>query len=109
MNAASPVTSPPSERALLDVQAVSKSFGSVVALEDVSLQIRPNEFFALLGPSGCGKTTLLRAIAGFEDPDQGNITILSEDGNSIDLLTLPPNRRPVNLMFQSLLHQVCVA
>ena len=101
MNAASPVTSPPSERALLDVQAVSKSFGSVVALEDVSLQIRPNEFFALLGPSGCGKTTLLRAIAGFEDPDQGNITILSEDGNSIDLLTLPPNRRPVNLMFQS--------
>lgn len=101
MNAATPVTRGANDPALLDVRAVSKSFGSVVALDDVSVQIQPNEFFALLGPSGCGKTTLLRAIAGFEDPDQGAITILGGDGAPIDLLALPPNRRPVNLMFQS--------
>ncbi len=87
---------------LLSVAGVSKAYGDVVALDDVSLEIRQNEFFALLGPSGCGKTTLLRSIAGFEDPDAGSITILSGSGDeSIDLLALPPNKRPVNLMFQS--------
>lgn len=101
MNSATAVTTGANSAALLDIRAVSKSFGSVVALDDVSMQIQPNEFFALLGPSGCGKTTLLRAIAGFEDPDQGSITILGTDGNAITLLDLPPNRRPVNLMFQS--------
>jgi spermidine/putrescine transport system ATP-binding protein/putrescine transport system ATP-binding protein len=106
MNVATTVTSTTGvtrsgEQALLDVRAVSKNFGSVVALDDVSVQIQPNEFFALLGPSGCGKTTLLRAIAGFEDPDTGSISILGPDDSPIDLLALPPNRRPVNLMFQS--------
>jgi len=101
MNSATAVTTGTNSAALLEIRAVSKSFGSVVALDDVSMQIQPNEFFALLGPSGCGKTTLLRAIAGFEDPDQGSITILGTDGNAINLLDLPPNRRPVNLMFQS--------
>jgi spermidine/putrescine transport system ATP-binding protein/putrescine transport system ATP-binding protein len=86
-----------SERpALLRVEGVSRTFGDVVALDDVSLEIRANEFFALLGPSGCGKTTLLRVIAGFERPDSGAVTI-----DDRDLLALPPNRRPVNLMFQS--------
>jgi spermidine/putrescine transport system ATP-binding protein/putrescine transport system ATP-binding protein len=97
---------------LLRVSSVSKAYGDVVALDDVSLEIRQNEFFALLGPSGCGKTTLLRSIAGFEDPDAGAITILgagsgsgsgsvSGEAEQIDLLSLPPNKRPVNLMFQS--------
>jgi spermidine/putrescine transport system ATP-binding protein/putrescine transport system ATP-binding protein len=81
---------------LLEVQEVSRSFGDVRALDDVSLTIAENEFFALLGPSGCGKTTLLRSIAGFEHPDSGAILL-----GGADLLALPPNKRPVNLMFQS--------
>ena len=64
--------------------------------DDVSLEIREGEFFALLGPSGCGKTTLLRILAGFETPDAGTVTLDGED-----LLGRPPHRRPVNLMFQS--------
>lgn len=83
-------------RTLLDVVGVSRHFGDVVALDEVSLTIAENEFFALLGPSGCGKTTLLRSIAGFEQPDSGAILLGGQD-----LLGLPPNRRPVNLMFQS--------
>jgi spermidine/putrescine transport system ATP-binding protein/putrescine transport system ATP-binding protein len=75
---------------------VSKAFGTVQALRNVSLDVKENEFFALLGPSGCGKTTLLRALAGFESLDKGDITL---DGK--DLLSEPANRRPVNLMFQS--------
>ena len=89
---------------LLTIAHVSKAYGSVVALDDVSIDIAANEFFALLGPSGCGKTTLLRAIAGFEDPDTGTITMTEYTSTSttdIDLLALPPNKRPVNLMFQS--------
>jgi spermidine/putrescine transport system ATP-binding protein/putrescine transport system ATP-binding protein len=69
-------------------------------LTSVSLEIRSNEFFALLGPSGCGKTTLLRSLAGFEDPDAGSVWIAT-DGGDLDLLRLPPERRPINLMFQS--------
>ena len=69
---------------------------TLVAVDDVSFDITENEFFALLGPSGCGKTTLLRIIAGLEQPDAGTITL---DG--ADLLAMPVHRRPVNLMFQS--------
>jgi spermidine/putrescine ABC transporter ATP-binding subunit len=86
---------------LLRIDHVSKAYGSTQALDDVSIDIRPNEFFALLGPSGCGKTTLLRSIAGFEDPDSGSIMVTEASGEATDLLALPPNRRPVNLMFQS--------
>ncbi|GAB3679916.1 ABC transporter ATP-binding protein [Actinocorallia lasiicapitis] len=81
---------------LLSVQGVTRRFGDVTALDDVTLDIAQGEFFALLGPSGCGKTTLLRILAGFDRPDEGAVTL---DG--ADLLAFPPHRRPVNLMFQS--------
>jgi spermidine/putrescine transport system ATP-binding protein/putrescine transport system ATP-binding protein len=81
---------------LVSVDGVTRRFGDVTALDDLSLQIRQGEFFALLGPSGCGKTTLLRVLAGFDFPDSGTVTL---DG--ADLLRLPAHRRPVNLMFQS--------
>jgi putrescine transport system ATP-binding protein len=81
---------------LVSFQAVSKRFGDVTAVDRVSLDIRKGEFFALLGPSGCGKTTLLRMLAGFEQPSEGRILL---DGQ--DIAALPPHRRPVNMMFQS--------
>ena len=68
----------------------------VRALDDVSVAIRQNEFFTLLGPSGCGKTTLLRLIAGFELPTEGEILLDGED-----IAPLPPFKRPVNTVFQS--------
>jgi len=81
---------------IISIRGVSKRFGAVVAVDDVSLDIAQNEFFALLGPSGCGKTTLLRMLAGFETPSAGQILI---DGQ--DMSRVPPNRRPVNMVFQS--------
>src|SRR5688572_7315916 len=81
---------------LVRFDAVSKRFGRFVAVDQVSLDIREGEFFALLGPSGCGKTTLLRMLAGFERPSAGRILL---DGQ--DIAGVPPHRRPVNMMFQS--------
>ena len=88
---------------LLRISHLTKRFGETLAVDDVSLEIRQNEFFALLGPSGCGKTTLLRSIAGFEDPDSGSLAICADGdtGTDTDLLRLPPEKRPINLMFQS--------
>jgi spermidine/putrescine ABC transporter ATP-binding subunit len=86
----------PTSQALLRIENVSHNFGDTVALDNVSLEIRSNEFFALLGPSGCGKTTLLRVLAGFETPDAGSIWLGDQD-----LVSLAPNHRPINLMFQS--------
>jgi spermidine/putrescine transport system ATP-binding protein len=85
---------------MIEIERVSKAYGAgksrFMALDDVTVTIRENEFFTLLGPSGCGKTTLLRVIAGFVDPTQGSVTMDGED-----LLRLPPHRRPVNTVFQS--------
>jgi spermidine/putrescine transport system ATP-binding protein len=78
------------------IKAVSKSFGNFIALHDIDLEIRKGEFFSLLGPSGCGKTTLLRIMAGFENPDSGAVTF---DGR--DVLPIPPNLRQSNTVFQS--------
>jgi putrescine transport system ATP-binding protein len=75
---------------------VTKRFGGTAAVDAVSLDIGRGEFFALLGPSGCGKTTLLRLLAGLEQPDAGEILI---DGQK--MAGVPPYRRPVNMMFQS--------
>ncbi len=84
----------------IEARNVVKAFGqgdtAVRALDDVSVEIRQGEFFTLLGPSGCGKTTLLRLIAGFEMPTDGLILL---DGQ--DITYLPPNKRPVNTVFQS--------
>jgi spermidine/putrescine transport system ATP-binding protein len=82
-------------RGAVSVQGLGKSYGEVVALKDVSLEVRPGEFLTLLGPSGCGKTTLLRLLAGFEVPDAGTILISGKDVSA-----LPPHRRPVNTVFQ---------
>ena len=87
-------------RPAIGINAVSKVYsgrdGEVVALDEVSVKVRQNEFFTLLGPSGCGKTTLLRLIAGFEHPTAGEILL---DGEDISLV--PPNQRPVNTVFQN--------
>ncbi len=74
---------------------VTKRFGGVTAVDGVTLAIRRGEFFALLGPSGCGKTTLLRMIAGLEEPDEGTVRI-----GGVDSTRVPPHRRPVNMVFQ---------
>jgi len=76
--------------------ALSKTFGDVTAVDNVSLEIREGEFFSLLGPSGCGKTTTLRMIGGFELPTAGQILL-----RGTDITNEPPERRPVNMVFQS--------
>jgi putrescine transport system ATP-binding protein len=81
---------------IIEIRGVTKRFGKVAAVDNVSLEIRRGEFFVLLGPSGCGKTTLLRMIAGFEVPTSGQILI---DGQ--DMAGIAPNKRPVNMVFQS--------
>jgi putrescine transport system ATP-binding protein len=80
----------------LSLERLSKRFGGVPAVDEVSLDIARGEVFCLLGGSGSGKTTLLRLIAGFETPDGGRILIDGEDMSAV-----PPHRRPVNMMFQS--------
>ena len=78
------------------IERVTKRFGDFVAVNQVSLDIYQGEAFCLLGASGCGKTTLLRMLAGFEDPSEGRLFI---DGQ--DMTGIPPYERPVNMMFQS--------
>jgi putrescine transport system ATP-binding protein len=96
----------PAARPLVEFRNVTRRFGNVTAVNDLSLALYPREFFALLGPSGCGKTTLMRMLAGFERPDSGEILL---DG--ADITAIPPHLRPVNMMFQSyaLFPHLCVA
>jgi spermidine/putrescine transport system ATP-binding protein len=86
----------PASKTLLSLHGVTKRFGDFVALHDVDLRVAAGEFLTLLGPSGCGKTTLLRIIGGFERPSAGQLIL---DGR--ELGTLPPERRPFNMVFQS--------
>ncbi|MCP3969685.1 MAG: ABC transporter ATP-binding protein [Rhodobacteraceae bacterium] len=86
----------PQAKPLIRFQNVTKRFGEFTAIDKISLDIFAKEFFALLGPSGCGKTTLMRMLAGFEDPTEGAILL---DG--ADIAGVPPNKRATNMMFQS--------
>lgn len=81
---------------LIEFKNVSKRFGNLTAIDDVSFCIYEREFFALLGPSGCGKTTLMRMLGGFETPTEGSILI-----GGRDISTIPTKQRSVNMMFQS--------
>ena len=81
---------------IVELSEVFKNFGEIAALNGVTAQIREGEFFSLLGPSGCGKTTLLRLIAGFEEPTKGSISI---DNTPMD--GVEANKRPTNMVFQS--------
>ena len=81
----------------LSVQNLVKRFGDFTAVDHVSFEVETGKFFSILGPSGCGKTTLLRMISGFFEPSSGTIAI-----GGRDMAGIPPNRRPVNLIFQNL-------
>jgi len=91
MNIENTVTGAPRVEAI----AVQRRFGGVTALGGVSLTAAPGEFVTLLGPSGCGKTTLLRIIAGFDQPTAGSVRL-----NGHDVTKVPAHRRPVNMVFQ---------
>ncbi len=81
----------------LSVDNISKTFGNFTAVDNVSFDVEDGKFFSILGPSGCGKTTLLRMIAGFQNPSSGTIKIGGKDMGRVE-----PNKRPVSLIFQNL-------
>lgn len=80
----------------VELRGITKTFGEVIAVNDVSLQVKQGEFLTLLGPSGCGKTTTLRIVAGLESPTKGQVLIRNRD-----VTHLPPYRRDASLMFQN--------
>src|SRR4051812_24436184 len=82
--------------AAISIRGVTKRFGEGTAVDDLSIDIREGEFLTLLGPSGCGKTTTLRMVAGFEEPDEGDILLRGEE-----VVGVPPNKRHVNMCFQN--------
>jgi len=84
------------DNSFIDIVGVSKSFGGVKAVDDISLSVHQGEFFSLLGPSGCGKTTLLRILGGLEAPGSGRVMI---DGQ--DITDVPAHLRPTNMVFQN--------
>ena len=80
---------------IIRIERLTKRFGPVIGVDDVTLAVAEGEFVTLLGPSGCGKSTLLRMIGGFEEPTSGRILLAGKD-----VTALPPNRRDVNMVFQ---------
>ena len=80
---------------ILELKNLNKSYGEQKVLDNLSLNIKKNEFLTLLGPSGCGKTTTLKIIAGFENADSGELIFKNND-----ISTLPPYKRKVNTVFQ---------
>ncbi len=86
----------PASSPFIEFRKVTKRFGSFTAVDSLSLSIYEREFFALLGPSGCGKTTLMRMVAGFTEPSEGEVWLAGEN-----ITNVPPHLRPVNMMFQS--------
>jgi putrescine transport system ATP-binding protein len=84
------------QKPLIRFRNVTKRFGDFTAIDNLTLDIFAQEFFALLGPSGCGKTTMMRMLAGFENPTKGTIELAGQD-----IAGVPPNKRAVNMMFQS--------
>jgi iron(III) transport system ATP-binding protein len=86
----------PNKKVRVDISNVSLAYGPTVVLKDVSLAIEPGEFFALLGPSGSGKSTLLRMIAGFTQPQSGQILVAGED-----ITRVPPWKRDIGMVFQN--------
>ena len=90
------MTASPGSAPEIRLREVTKAFGSVQAVDGVSLDIRGGEFFSLLGPSGCGKTTTLRMIGGFESPSTGSVELRGHD-----VTADPPDKRPVNMVFQN--------
>ncbi|MEL6452652.1 MAG: ATP-binding cassette domain-containing protein, partial [Pseudomonadota bacterium] len=86
----------PTAQPLIRFRNVTKRFGDFTAIDNLTLDIFEREFFALLGPSGCGKTTMMRMLAGFENPTDGSIELAGQN-----IANVPPNKRAVNMMFQS--------
>ncbi|MCO5733071.1 ABC transporter ATP-binding protein [Rhizobium sp. SSA_523] len=86
----------PSATPFIRFENITKRYGDFVAVNNLNLDIYEREFFSLLGPSGCGKTTLMRMLAGFEQPSEGRILLQGQD-----LSGTPPYKRPTNMMFQS--------
>lgn len=86
----------PASAPFIRFENVTKRFGDFVAVDNLTLDIYEREFFSLLGPSGCGKTTLMRMLAGFEEPTSGRILLQGKDISGV-----PPYKRPTNMMFQS--------
>ncbi|TIM62797.1 MAG: ABC transporter ATP-binding protein, partial [Mesorhizobium sp.] len=80
----------------LSIQHVRKSFGATTVVEDFNLDVAPGEFVSFLGPSGCGKTTVLRMVAGFEEPSAGKIVVSGKD-----ITRLKPNQRNIGMVFQA--------
>ena len=83
-------------KAGVGLEGISKHFADLTAVDNVSLEIEPGEFFSLLGPSGCGKTTLLRMVAGFEHPDSGSVSI-----GGVNVTDKSPQHRPTAMVFQN--------
>lgn len=80
---------------IIELKGLTKNFDDQQVLKGIDLNIYENEFLTLLGPSGCGKTTILRIIAGFEEPSKGELLF-----NGIDISKVPPYKREINTVFQ---------